>query len=439
MSRPVPTERNKRGPAPDEPDPLTEAVHVLAGQGSGAHAADDARNFGRLRRWLGSDTEVLNDEILVRYLAAHPHWSAATVKSVAGAIDRHHRRLHNTRIIGSLTSAYISRQKMKLGGRRLNPVPALGLSTAIAISQELDRALPKKSAADIEAMRYGLMLLRAHADPRASIAAAWDTLSDLHLHPVGHQYELRLQQAPLATIAPEELPAAQHRLHVLTGAQRRQRAASAMSRAGVNPRTPAGQFRDDEWEWLWLMLDPGMPKLIRDRAYLLLGLGSGRRHAELKRITIDDIQVLQGHYLITYRDRKNRASLTFAIHHIDSGGTGCPAHCPACALSDALRLYHSQGRTSGPLLATRYDGQFRQMSRQNGRLIVQSLTALVGDPWGSTRSMRAGAATIAWEQGWTLLQISRLLGHADPSITTLYIRRHERPAGTLQLNLDDDF
>jgi integrase len=195
---------------------------------------------------------------------------------------------------------------------------------------------------------------------------------------------------------------------------------------------------DEQWTWLWRGLDPELPRRLRDRAYLLVGVAHARRHAELRRVDLEQVTATVAGFHVTYFDHKSNTWIGKDLHHVISPDGTCGAECAACALRDLLDWeYQCMGRTTGPVFATRYGAKVGRMTRHNGRHRIRAATSRVaGHPWGSTRSLRAGGATSAWEAVWSLEQIAReCTGHRDISQAALYIRRHGTPAGTLQLNL----
>jgi hypothetical protein len=132
----------------------------------------------------------------------------------------------------------------------------------------------------------------------------------------------------------------------------------------------------------------------------------------------------QAGYVVSYLGTKNGDDHQRQLAHIGAVAE-CPPECPACALDDLLEWETTcMKRSSGPEVSTHYGGAIRHMTRQNGRLVVRAISGMIAkSPWGSTRSLRAGAATSAWEQGWPLeLIASRITGHtatsARPRITS---------------------
>jgi integrase len=414
---------------------LAEAARRLADGGTGAQPADDARAFGALLRWLPDDAVPITDAVLVEYLASHSHWSAGMVRGTAWAINRHLRRIGSPPAVGMLTRRYVSRQKLLLGARSLPPTRPLRISTAAEIADQLEEHSASKDPW-IGALREGLVVVRRFADPAQTIWSAWRLLNHLSLRRAGNQLYLYLAGSDIRTVTADH-ETWEETVSLLTNPSRRtSRVQGALKRAGIHPLTTVADITDDMWEWHWLMLDPRMPRIIRNRAYLLLGVNHARRHAELARADITDVATSDAGYVINYFDHKNGRRLTYEIAHVSTDVDACPGHCPACAMGDLLRLHAAAGRTAGPLLPTRYAGEDRRMTRQNGRYIVRQLTSVIGAPTGSTRSLRVGGATSAWEAGWSLNKIAAHLGQLDPNTTALYIRRHEGQLRTIQLDLD---
>ena len=79
------------------------------------------------------------------------------------------------------------------------------------------------------------------------------------------------------------------------------------------------------------------------------------------------------------------------------------------------------------MFATRYGGQWRVMTRQNGRLVVKGLWERAGLPRDArvaTRALRSGGITTASEGGWEVWQIAEELSfHQDVNTCEVYVRR----------------
>ncbi|OIQ79184.1 phage integrase family protein [mine drainage metagenome] len=291
----------------------------------------------------------------------------------------------------------------------------------------------------VRALRDGLVLVRSTAGAEQSIHAAMSNLARLRVEEDSAHTLHDGAGTVLAHLSPDGAHQWAAHLEVLadrSGLVRRAR--TAFRRSGIKPDAPVGALTDRQWAWLWRGLDPDMPRRLRDRAYVLVGVTHARRHAELQRLNIEDIRSTPAGFHITYVDRKNRSTIIRDLHHAIGPDTTCSVECGACALQDLLDWEaQCMGRTTGPAFATRYAGTVRPMTRQNGRHRIREATRHIADqPWGSTRSLRAGAATSAWEAGWSVEQIAReVTGHNDLSQADLYIRRLGTPAGTIQLDL----
>lgn len=179
-------------------------------------------------------------------------------------------------------------------------------------------------------------------------------------------------------------------------------------------------------------VDGEYARRVRDWAYLTVGLTTALRHASLATIALGDVQPHPEGWALTVRSVKMRPEgLNLVVPHLGDTRTECAAKiiCGACAIDRHLAACSALGRREGPLFATFYAGQWRTMTRQNGRLILQSLWQDAGlDPSEkvSTRSLRAGSATTASENGWHLWEIAQYLTHHQSlSDANVYIRRYD--------------
>lgn len=162
-------------------------------------------------------------------------------------------------------------------------------------------------------------------------------------------------------------------------------------------------------------------KGLRDRAILAVGLQVGPRRSEIARLAVKDFHQNQGYWSLHFI-RKGGEDLSVSVH-------------PQVAqrIQDYLAAAgHAEDR-DGPL--------FRPM-RGNGRVeeprrhlhpdmvdrLLRKYAGEVGLPHGfSAHSMRATFITTALDNGASLEDVQRDVGHADPSTTKLYDRRGHNP------------
>jgi len=374
------------------------------------------------------------------WLLDHRDWRYNTARTAAWAVDRWHRSAHGTSLVGDAVTAYLAR----LGKRSPSPLPLtepLRGADVVAVSEQLHAldAHPGTGQEMVVALRDGLTAMRLFAANCSTLREGFDALQALSLEVhADTSFLVAGGTEVIAEASPERAALWSQHLSLLRDRRRVcQRASTAAHRSGLTLDNRIGDLSEEQWEWLWRMMDGTTTRRLRDHAYLLLGFEHARRHAELRRLDIEDVTPADDGLLVTYRRTKNGDDWVGALAHDGSGGT-CSAYCAACAVSDLLRWEQlCMRRPDGPLLATRYGGAVRRMTRQNGRLRIRHLTRSVSDvPWGSTRSLRAGAATTAWESGWSVEMIARhLTGHRDVNEAAQYVRRHGAAGGTLQLRL----
>ena len=382
--------------------------------------------------------QPLSEVLLLAYLLDHPQWGPTTAKNVASALCSYYRTTANIELRGPTITSHLARRSRD-GRAPLPVVPALRVQDAREVAASMEAREVACTDPYVQALRDALVVLRSTAGPEQSIHPATVNLARLRLDQSdGHTLRDATGRV-LADLTPDGAEQWARHLHVLGDRTRlSRRAQTALHRSGIRPDTPVGALTDAQWVWLWRGIDPDMPRRLRDRAYVLVGLAHARRHAELRRLDFDDITPTTAGFHITYLDHKNRTTIARDLHHVTAPDTTCGVECGACALQDLLDWEnHCMGRSTGPVFATRYGGTVRRMTRQNGRHRIREAASHIDDhPWGSTRSLRAGAATSAWEAGQTLEQIAReVTGHLDISQADLYIRRLGTPADTIQLDL----
>lgn len=192
-------------------------------------------------------------------------------------------------------------------------------------------------------------------------------------------------------------------------------------------------MREEDQHLLLAHIDKDHQQRVRNLAYALTGLFTASRHDELSRFMIENIEGTPQGFTVWVDHTKNYPQgHRFDVRHAGEDPLTC-AHpvCPACALRrqlDYARLIH--GRSEGPVFATRYYGQWRVMTRQNGRLIVKDLWDRAGLPRGkrvATRSLRAGGITSASETpGWERWRIADELSfHQDLNVLEVYVRKYD--------------
>jgi integrase/recombinase XerD len=173
--------------------------------------------------------------------------------------------------------------------------------------------------------------------------------------------------------------------------------------------------------------DPTTMKGLRDRAILAVGLQLGLRRSEIVRLKVRDLHTTCGCDALRV-PRKGGTRAIVAIH-------------PETA--QRLRTYleaagHAKDR-NGPLFRPMIVGRNRQPLRRpldpvRIDKIVQSYVQQLGlGPGYAAHSMRATFITTALENGATLEDVQRTVGHADPATTQLYDRRRFLPTKSAAL------
>jgi len=160
---------------------------------------------------------------------------------------------------------------------------------------------------------------------------------------------------------------------------------------------------------------------LRDRAILSIGLQAGLRRAEIARLRVGDLHQNRGFDSLRVV-RKGGKKDALAIH---------PQTGPR--IREYLCMAGHAEDFDGPLLRPlRHNGRSRELRRHMcpdaiDRVLRKFATRL-GLPRGySAHSMRATFITTSLENGASLEQVQKAVGHRDPSTTRLYDRRDYAP------------
>jgi integrase/recombinase XerD len=160
---------------------------------------------------------------------------------------------------------------------------------------------------------------------------------------------------------------------------------------------------------------------LRDRAVLAVGLQAGARRAEIAGLLVKDFHVNAG-YKSLHLIRKGGEDLSLAIN-------------PQAAqrIEEYLAIAGHGEDSDGALFRPIRRNQLQSDSRrplhpQAIDRILRKYAARVGLGRGySAHSMRATFITTALNNGASLEDVQRDVGHADPSTTKLYDRRGHNP------------
>lgn len=160
---------------------------------------------------------------------------------------------------------------------------------------------------------------------------------------------------------------------------------------------------------------------LRDRAILSVGLQAGLRRAEIARLRIGDLHQNRGFDSLRVV-RKGGRKDALAIHpqtaqrirdYVSLAGHSHDFDGPI------FRPFRGNGRTNAPR---------RHIAPDTIDRVLRKYAARLGLGRGySAHSMRATFITTALENGASLEQVQKAVGHRDPSTTKLYDRRGYNP------------
>jgi integrase/recombinase XerD len=160
---------------------------------------------------------------------------------------------------------------------------------------------------------------------------------------------------------------------------------------------------------------------LRDRAILSVGLQAGPRRSEIASLLVKDYHTNAG-YKSLHLIRKGGEDLSLAVN-------------PQTAqrIEDYLSAAGHDDDADGPLFRPIRKNQLRHDPRRHFHpeavdRILRKYASLLGlDSGYSAHSMRATFITTALNNGASLEDVQRDVGHADPSTTKLYDRRGHNP------------
>ena len=167
--------------------------------------------------------------------------------------------------------------------------------------------------------------------------------------------------------------------------------------------------------------DPTTLRGLRDRALLSVGLQVGARRSEIARLAVKDFHQNQGYWSLHFV-RKGGEDLSVSVNpqtaqrvheYLAAAGHGADLEGPL------LRPLRTNGRTRV---------ERRHLNPDMVDRILKKYAQRVGVPHGfSAHSMRATFITTALQNGASLEDVQRDVGHADPTTTKLYDRRGHNP------------
>jgi site-specific recombinase XerD len=167
--------------------------------------------------------------------------------------------------------------------------------------------------------------------------------------------------------------------------------------------------------------DPTTVQGLRDRAMLSVGFQAGPRRSEIASLLVKDFHTNLG-YKSMHFIRKGGEDLSLALN-------------PQTAqrIVDYLTFAGHGDDLDGPLFRPIRKNQHRQEPRRHVHpetvdRILRKYAAMIGMDIGySAHSMRTTFITTALNNGASLEDVQRDVGHADPSTTKLYDRRGHNP------------
>jgi site-specific recombinase XerD len=167
--------------------------------------------------------------------------------------------------------------------------------------------------------------------------------------------------------------------------------------------------------------DPATRQGLRDRAILSVGLQAGPRRSEIASLKVKDFHTNAGYKSLQFI-RKGGEDLSLAINpqtaqriedYLTASGHGAELDAP-------LFRRHHRDRN--------HDDAHQHLNPQAIDRILRKYARSVGLARGySAHSMRATFITTALNNGASLEDVQRDVGHADPSTTKLYDRRGYNP------------
>ncbi len=167
--------------------------------------------------------------------------------------------------------------------------------------------------------------------------------------------------------------------------------------------------------------DPSTLQGVRDRAILSVGLQAGPRRSEIASLLVKDYHTNAG-YKSLHFIRKGGEDLSLAINPQTTQ-----------RIEDYLALAGHGEDSLGPLFRPMRKNQRRSDPRRHlhpetiDRILRKYAASLGMDSGYSAHSMRATFITTALNNGASLEDVQRDVGHADPSTTKLYDRRGHNP------------
>lgn len=192
----------------------------------------------------------------------------------------------------------------------------------------------------------------------------------------------------------------------------------------------AKRFREEEPRQMRPLLVPdlrqitrrlrrdGSPRALRDRAVLVVGLGSALRRCNLAGLQLSDVEFQPKGVLLRIHREKNDQTGRGRVLGLPQGRHADT--CPVRALRDWLGC---RGRESGPLFT--HTGTLRPLSGAYVAHIVKTAVESIGLDRSAYagHSLRAGFVTAAGESGASEFVIAAQTGHRNMAVLRRYFRQ----------------
>jgi integrase/recombinase XerC len=189
-----------------------------------------------------------------------------------------------------------------------------------------------------------------------------------------------------------------------------------LERPKTSPSPPRGLTADDVRRLLAVI--PETPQGLRNRALILVLVLTGRRRAEVFRMTVGDLSFENGTYYYVYRNKGGKTGRRElpqpAVDALRAALRAFGRELEAMVPEESLwpsRADTGRGLTSGTFYA-----QFRRYLKVAGM-----------QPAG-VHILRHTAAKLRRDAGESIEEVSRFLDHSSLAVTTTYLRRLERQA-----------
>lgn len=160
----------------------------------------------------------------------------------------------------------------------------------------------------------------------------------------------------------------------------------------------------------------GVPadKWTRNKAIITIFLLTAIRNSELRALTVDDLDFVSGNITIQHGKGDKRRTVAF----------------PPIA-QEAVREYLRSGyrpnglKNSTPLFGIGENAkEWHPMNRVAlSNLIKRNVSLIIGGEGVRSHALRHACASIMWDKGMSLEEISELLGHESVSTTEIYAER----------------